>query len=96
MLALYLSPIYIILNVYLLMRILRWMGACHQICEHPIIKVGFTILYIFLAASLLSGFLLPEGEGKRICKLIGNYWLGVLLYIIFFIVLFVLLRLFFL
>ena len=81
MLALYLSPIYIILNAYLLIRILRWMAACHQICEHPIIKVGFTILYIFLATSLLSGFLLPEGEGKRICKLIGNYWLGTLLYL---------------
>ena len=56
------------------------MGACHHICEHPVVRVGFIILYILLATSLLTGFLLPEGELKRICKLIGNYWLGVLLY----------------
>lgn len=80
MLALYLSPIYIVLNVYLLLRMMRWMEACHHICEHPVVRVGFIILYILLATSLLTGFLLPEGELKRICKLIGNYWLGVLLY----------------
>ena len=76
MLALYLSPIYIVLNVYLLLRMMRWMGACHHICEHPVVRIGFIILYILLATSLLTGFLLPEGELKRICKLIGNYWLG--------------------
>ena len=81
MIAIFLSPIYILLNVYLLLRIMRWMGACHRICEHPAVKIIFTILYAFLATSLLTGFLMPEGSLRHALKAIGNYWLGVLLYL---------------
>ena len=80
MIAIFLSPIYILLNVYLLLRILHWLGACHHICEHPVVKIIFTIIYAFLATSLLTGFLLPEGVCRHALRSIGNYWLGVLLY----------------
>lgn len=81
MIAILLSPIYILLNVYLLLRIMHWLGACHHICEHPAVKIIFTIIYALLATSLLTGFLLPEGVLRHALRSIGNYWLGVLLYL---------------
>lgn len=81
MIAILLSPIYILLNVYLLLRIMHWLGACHHICEHPAVKIIFTIIYALLATSLLTGFLLPEGMLRHALRSIGNYWLGVLLYL---------------
>lgn len=81
MIAIFLSPIYILLNVYLLLRIMRWLSACHRICEHPAVKIIFTIIYAFFATSVLTGFLLPEGSLRHALKAIGNYWLGVLLYL---------------
>ena len=44
------------------------------------------MLYAFLASALVIAFFLPQGRFKRGMKLVGNYWLGVLLYMIFFIV----------
>ena len=32
----------------------------------------------FLACSIVIAFFLPEGRARRVMKLIGNYWLGVL------------------
>ena len=81
MIAFFLSPIYILLNIYLLLRIMGWLGACHHICKHPAVKIIFTIIYAFLATSLLTGFLMPEGSLRHALKAIGNYWLGVLLYL---------------
>lgn len=36
----------------------------------------------FLACSIVIAFFLPEGRARRVMKLIGNYWLGVLLYVL--------------
>ena len=47
------------------------------------------------ALSALFAFVLPQSEARRILKEIGNYWLGVLLYMIFVIVLADIARLFF-
>lgn len=80
MLAVYLSPVYIIVNGYLLIRILRWLGVCGELFRKTWIRVTVSLLYIFLASSVLIAFFLPEGQGRRIMKLISNDWLGILLY----------------
>lgn len=41
-----------------------------------------SLLYSFFAFSMLIAFLLPAGRLQRVMKLIGNYWLGTLAYII--------------
>ena len=86
MTAFLLAPIYIIVNIYIFKRITDWL------------KVGFpglgtrkgtavsAAVYSFFALSFLIAFLLPQGEICRVMKQIGNYWLGVLLYMIFVIV----------
>ena len=46
------------------------------------ICVAISLAYVFLVASLLIAFFLPIGPARRIMKLISNYWLGILLYLI--------------
>lgn len=82
MLAVYLSPIYIIANSYLLIRLHRWLGTCNPLFRKIGICVVISLAYVFLAASLLIAFFLPIGPARRIMKLISNYWLGILLYLI--------------
>lgn len=82
MLAVYLSPIYIIANSYLLIRLHRWLGTCNPLFRKTEICVAISLAYVFLVASLLIAFFLPIGPARRIMKLISNYWLGILLYLI--------------
>ncbi len=82
MLAVYLPPIYIIANSYLLIRLHRWLGTCNPLFRKTGICVAISLAYVFLVASLLIAFFLPIGPARRIMKLISNYWLGILLYLI--------------
>ncbi len=78
--ALLLSPLYILLSVYLLHRLFKWMAACHGILTKIWVRVTVVLLYLFVASAMLVGFFLPNGKLERLMKLIGNYWLGVMLY----------------
>lgn len=82
MLAVYLSPVYIVVNSYLLFRIHRWLSTCSPLFGKIWMRVIISLAYIFLAVSILIAFFLPVGPVKRMIKLISNYWLGVLLYLI--------------
>ena len=82
MIAVFLAPVYILFNIYILRWGIRWMSACHKHFQKKWIRAAVITVYSFLALSLLVAFLLPPGGLKRIMQLIGNYWLGTLLYII--------------
>lgn len=81
MLAVYLSPLYIVVNLYLLVRIYKWLGACHSLFEKSGVRVIVSLIYIFLASAMPIACFLPAGQARRIMKLIGNYWMGILLYL---------------
>lgn len=82
MIAVYLSPVYMIANSYLLIRIHRWLGACSPLFRKKWMRVGISLIYVCLAASILIAFFLPPGPARRIVKLVSNYWLGILLYLL--------------
>lgn len=82
MLAVYLSPIYILVNIYLLIRIQQWLCSCHTRFHNCCIQALISLMYLFPASSMLIAFFLPQGGLRRVLKLIGNYWLGVLLYLL--------------
>lgn len=82
MIAILLSPFYIMFNVYIVGWLLRWMAACHKIFQKKSAKGIVIGVYVFLASSILVAFLLPASPLQRMVKLISNYWLGTLLYII--------------
>lgn len=82
MIAIFLSPIYIIINFYIARWLLSWMQACSKHFNKRKIRVLVITIYTFFASALVIGFLLPPSPLERIMKLIGNYWLGVLLYVV--------------
>lgn len=82
MIAIFLSPIYIIINFYIARWLLSWMQACSKHFNKRRIRVLVITIYTFFASALVIGFLLPPSPLERIMKLIGNYWLGVLLYVV--------------
>lgn len=82
MIAIFLAPLYILLNAYLLYRIHRWLGVCHTFFQKKWVQITGTAVYTFSATAILTGFLLPSGQIQRFLKLMGNYWLGILLYLI--------------
>lgn len=83
MVALLLTPLYILINFYVVRWMIRWMGACHHIFQTFAFRAAFVGFYIFLATTLLTGFLIKKPPMlHRILKNIGNYFLGTFLYII--------------
>lgn len=82
MIALYLAPIYFLVNGYLLFRILNWAGTCAPVFKKKSVRITVILVYAFFAFSILIAFVMPDGQARRIMKLISNYWLGVLLYLV--------------
>lgn len=80
MTAVFLSPIYLILCLYILRRILNWLGHCHKWLGKRRVSWTITGIFAFFVLSLALVFILPPSGFRRILKLISNYWLGVLLY----------------
>lgn len=81
MVALYLAPLYILLNVYLLRWMYLWIGSCHYLFQTMTFRIIFAIIYIFASTSLLSGFLIKKPRFiHRLLKITGNYFLGIFMY----------------
>lgn len=81
MVAIYLAPLYILLNVYLLRWMYLWVGSCHYLFQTMTFRIIFAILYIFASTSLLSGFLIKKPRFlHRLLKISGNYFLGIFMY----------------
>lgn len=83
MIAILISPLYILINIYIVKWLIKWTETCSKIFKNKIIKYIVIITYIFFASSFIIGFFLPY---KKI-KIIGNYFLGVIQYIILIVVL---------
>ncbi len=87
MLAIYLSPIYAAFNIFAMYLLVKW---CHLI--HPVFKKKRTIfviclVYVFFAITMGLAYVWPIGKIARILKLLGNYWLGISLYLVSFVLL---------
>ncbi|WP_373218566.1 metallophosphoesterase [Ruminococcus sp. 5_1_39BFAA] len=87
MAALFLAPLYILVNIYVVRWMFLWMGACHHIFQTFFFRALFVGIYIFFSTSLLTGFLIKKPEPlHRFLKNTGNYFLGTFMYIILVIV----------
>lgn len=82
MIALYLAPVYLLVNGYLLFRILKWAGICTPIFQKRPVRIVVSSVYAFFVFSIPIAFVMPAGQARRIMKLISNDWLGVLLYLV--------------
>lgn len=93
MLLLIMIPVYIIVNLYVLHRVHKWLTACSRYFHSRWFIVPYITIYSLLALSLLFAFLLPSSSLQVLIKRISNYWLGTYLYILLFVLIADLLRL---
>lgn len=83
MIAIFLAPFYILLNLYLARWVLRWTGACHRVFGTKAFRTVFIVLYALVASAPLSGFLIRSPDGlRRLLLQIGNHWFGWMLYLV--------------
>lgn len=83
MTALFLAPIYILINIYVVRWMILWMGACSYLFQSVFFRAFFIIVYILLSTSLLSGFLIKRPAAlHRLLKKTGDYFLGTFFYIL--------------
>lgn len=78
-------PAYILINLYILHRIHKWLTACSHHFHSKWFVIPYITLYSLLALSLLFAFLLPSSGFQVFVKRLSNYWLGTLLYILLFV-----------
>ena len=83
MAALFLAPLYILINFYVVQWMIHWMGTCHRLFQTMAFRITFVGVYIILSTALLTGFLIKKPAAlHRVLKHIGNYFLGTFLYIL--------------
>lgn len=88
MIAITLAPVYILVNYYVVRWLIRWVECCSEIFKKRLVRYLIVGIYIFFASSFIVGFFLPF----RSIKIVGNYWLGVVQYILLFVIWFDLIR----
>ena len=61
MIAIYLSPLYLLACVWVFWRLLQWLGLLSPFFRKKGIRLVTGLLYLFLCVSPLTAFLLPSG-----------------------------------
>lgn len=83
MLAIYLAPVYILLNLYVLRWSYLWIGNCHHLFQSTVFRVILAIVYVLISTTPLTGFLIKKTASlHRILKVTSNYFLGIFMYIL--------------
>ncbi len=81
--AVLLSPFYILLNFYLISRMLLWFRTLHSFLGTPWFVAPFLLCYILLALSPLAAAF-GRGKFKAFTRTVNNFWLGILMYLLIF------------
>lgn len=83
MLAIYLAPVYILLNLYVLRWSYLWIGNYHHLFQSTVFRVILAIVYVLISTTPLTGFLIKKPASlHRILKVTSNYFLGIFMYIL--------------
>ena len=79
MIGLILLPFYILFNIYLNNKIIKWINLF--ITTNNLFKYILLFIQLLLTLSLYIALLLPHGNMKKILNIIGNYYLGIMIYV---------------
>ncbi len=82
MIAVLLSPLYILVTLYLLRWNLWWFSACGAFFRKTWFRIVYSVFFLFVSLSLVIAFFIKEPSLKWFFKHLSNYWLGTLLYIV--------------
>ena len=82
MIAVLLSPVYILVVLYILRWNLWWFAACGSFFRKKAFRFLYSFLFLFVSLSLVIAFFIREPALKWFFKHLSNYWLGTFLYIV--------------
>lgn len=85
MILLIIIPVYILVNLYILHRVHKWLTASSHHFNSKWFVIPYIVVYSLFALSLLFAFLLPSGALQVFVKRVSNYWLGTFFYILMFV-----------
>lgn len=87
MTAVFLAPFYVLINIYIVIKIIKAFSYCNDIFRKNYIKIPFIVIYSYFALSPLISFFLPyHTTAKQIVGLTAAYWFGVVPYLLFVVV----------
>ena len=72
MIAIFLAPVYILLNIYVFCWLIRWMGACTRHFRKRPVRAAVLVVYSFFALSILLSFFWTV----RWLNTLTNIWCG--------------------
>ncbi len=78
--AVYLAPVYLCMNLFLLFRIMRWLRLFGGIFQKKSVCIGFSLIFGVPVLALGIAWFCPQGSVRKMFLLLGNYWLGIFLY----------------
>lgn len=80
MIFLLMIPLYLILNIYILARTIKWLHLFTH--KRKLFTILYIVLYVFLSSSFFTAAFWPAGTIQRYLKLLNNYWYGTFIYIL--------------
>lgn len=87
MVFLFLVPLYMAVNLYMLMRIFHWAQNCSRILDKRRFMIPTGTIYFLCALSPLLAFLLPKSAVAVVIRRFSTWWMGIMLYGLMFIAL---------
>lgn len=95
MLGVIFLPFYILFNIYLNSLIMRLLSLFTKLESNSYIKYTLLITQLFLSLTLFIAMFIPNGHIKRLFNILGNYYLGLMIYTAIVLVLLLILKLIF-
>ena len=77
--------VYILLNIYIIIRTLRWFKNCHEAFELKRFRIPYIIVMSLMASLVIVAFYMQEKGNHHGLLKFSSQWFGVLFYIIFYV-----------
>lgn len=82
MIAVFLAPVYLLFQYYVLSWGFAWTSSLSPMLDSVWFRIPAAAVYLLLAFSPLFGLLVTKEPFHHALKAIGNFWLGLFLYIL--------------
>ncbi len=92
MIALIIIPFYLVFNYFLFKLMVKWLYIFNKYFNYKIFSGILLVIQIFLSSSFLVAFLIKLPKLRRFLYFIGNYWFGIVIYVLLFLIIALILK----
>ena len=80
MIFLFLLPGYLLINLYVGGRLMRWLGSVSPVLKKPFVAVPAWLCFGLLVYSPMLALILPRSAAAIFIRRLSSYWMGIILY----------------